>query len=75
MVGGASGPEIEAPPSAEGAAETVESGTGEAEVLEAADVVETAGMTAAEACAAATAAAVTEAPLPVIGSCRERRER
>ena len=74
MVGGASGPEIEAPPSAEGAAETVESWTGEAEVLEAADVAETARMTA-EACAAATAAAVTEAPLPaVIGSCRERRE-
>ena len=43
-------------------------------MLEAVDVAETAGMTA-EACAAATAAAVTEAPLPVIGSCRERRER
>ena len=38
-----------------------------AEVLEAADVADTAGMTA-EACAAATAAAVTEAPWPVIGS-------
>ena len=42
-------------------------------MLEAADVAETARMTA-EAGAAATAAAVTEAPLPVIGSCRERRE-
>lgn len=68
MVGGASGPEMKAPPSAEGAAEAVESWTVEAEALEAADVAETAGMTAG-ACAASTAAAVTEALLPVIGSC------
>ena len=64
LVGGASGPEAEAPPSAE----TVESWTVEAEALEAADGAETAEMTAG-ACAAATAAAVTEALLPVIGSC------
>jgi hypothetical protein len=68
LVGGASGPEMKAPPSAEGAAEAVESWTVEAEALEAADVAETAGMTAG-ACAASTAAAVTEALLPVIGSC------
>ena len=68
MVGGASGPEMKAPPSAEGAAEVVESWTVEAEALEAADGAETAEMTAG-ACAAATAAAATEAPLPAIGSC------